>query len=62
MNATNEAINKVDVIKIGNKLKNTMDRAASHLNDLADNYCGKFPGHFDANTMKPMLRQYLPEM
>lgn len=51
LHATSEAIGKVDVKEIGDKLKNTMERAASRLNDLTDNYYGRFPGSFDANNM-----------
>jgi DUF4097 and DUF4098 domain-containing protein YvlB len=51
LQATSEAIGKVDVAEIGNRLKSTMERAASHLNDLTDNYCGRHPGSFDANAM-----------
>lgn len=51
LHATSEAISKVDVKEIGNKLKSSMERAASRLNDLADNHYGRHPGSFDANAM-----------
>ncbi len=51
LQATSEAIGKVDVAEIGNKLKSSMERAVSRLNDMADSYYGRYPGSFDANTM-----------
>lgn len=51
LRATNEAINKVDIAEIGSKLKDTMERATSHLNDLTENYFGRYPHSFDANAM-----------
>lgn len=51
LRATSEAINKVDVTEIGNRLKDTMERAASHLNDFTENYYGRHSAPFDANAM-----------
>ncbi len=50
-NVASEAINKVDVNEISNILKSSLDNAASHLNDLSDNYFSKNYHSFDMENM-----------
>ncbi|NLK68186.1 MAG: DUF4097 family beta strand repeat protein [Clostridiaceae bacterium] len=51
LNAASEAINKVDLNEISNRIKDSMDNASSHLNDLTDNYFTKNFYSFDMNNI-----------
>lgn len=51
LNAASEAISKVDVKDIGNRLKNSMEHAASRFSNFADNHYRRDPDSFNNSTM-----------